>query len=259
MNLPVSDSHTLLSLPLDISLQLWVVLPITIATLLVALLRRNLSPVVLCPAPPTLHSTIDASRLARASNLLRNARFLPPAQFNVRRDYLVRPNGPLDKPVDQLSPMGVVMNPDSLAIQAASVALTVLPQMFLGEWASRSFAGLVVCRLPFSLTPRFRSMLQSGVEAAGHNLDVSYVSSLSWYVLNLFGISGLLTLFAQPHSKDEPAVVLPNITSNISQTFSPNKVFSTEREALVNLDHSFTVAQKHHEKFLSSNVKIFSF
>ena len=47
-------------------------------------------------------------------------------------------------------------------------------------------------KVPFPLTQGFRSMLQRGVELS--TLDVSYVSSLSWYFLVMFGIRGLMVL-----------------------------------------------------------------
>jgi hypothetical protein len=50
----------------------------------------------------------------------------------------------------------------------------------------------VVVKLPFPLTLGFKSMLQRGIETS--DMDVRWVSSLSWYFLNFFGLNGLYRL-----------------------------------------------------------------
>lgn len=47
-------------------------------------------------------------------------------------------------------------------------------------------------RLPFPLTIRFKAMLQTGV--ATQDLDVRWVSAVSWYVLNLIGLKSVFAL-----------------------------------------------------------------
>jgi ER membrane protein complex subunit 3 len=59
-------------------------------------------------------------------------------------------------------------------------------------WVSYFFSGFILVRLPFPLGESFRSMVQQGVSVPG--LDASYVSSLSWYFLTLFGFRGLFSI-----------------------------------------------------------------
>ena len=66
-------------------------------------------------------------------------------------------------------------------------------------------SGYHAVKLPFPLTLRFKSMLQSGVMT--RDLDVRWVSSLSWYFLNLFGLQSVF-IFILGDDNGEPLPTL---------------------------------------------------
>jgi len=68
----------------------------------------------------------------------------------------------------------------------------MVPQMVIMGWINFFFQGFVAIKLPFPLTLGFKSMLQRGVET--QDMDVRWVSSLSWYFLNFFGLNGVYRL-----------------------------------------------------------------
>jgi hypothetical protein len=65
-------------------------------------------------------------------------------------------------------------------------------------------------KLPFPLTPQFKSMLQSGVGT--RDLDVRWVSSLSWYFLTLFGLQPVYNFILGSNN----GVYLPFVYPNTS-------------------------------------------
>jgi len=91
-------------------------------------------------------------------------------------------------------------------------------------------------KLPFPLTLGFKSMLQRGIETP--DMDVRWVSSLSWYFLNFFGLNGLYRLIlggenSADSSRDMTAS--PFATAGAPQQGQPqdyNKIFKAERDNL---------------------------
>jgi ER membrane protein complex subunit 3 len=75
---------------------------------------------------------------------------------------------------------------------------TTIPAM---AWINSFFAGFVLAKVPFSMTQQFRSLTQSGIDMS--TLDVSYVSSVSFYFLIVFGLNQLQSLLFDDDGDDE--------------------------------------------------------
>jgi len=86
----------------------------------------------------------------------------------------------------------MLSDPSAMTNMMKGNLVQMVPQMLTMAWVNFFFSGFIVARVPFPVTQRFRGMLQRGVDLPG--LDVTYVSSLSWYFLIMFGISGVLQL-----------------------------------------------------------------
>lgn len=94
--------------------------------------------------------------------------------------------------------------------------LTTMPAM---AWINSFFAGFVLAKVPFSLTQQFRAMTQSGIDMA--NLDVSYVSSVSFYFLIVFGLNQLQPLFIDDTDSDEGTQALDQDRKNMAGGMNP--------------------------------------
>ena len=77
-----------------------------------------------------------------------------------------------------------------------SQIINMVTQMGMMMWVQSYFQGFLLVKLPFGLTERFRQLTQAGI-GAGSALDISYVSSMSWYMICSAGIPRLLMLVQQ--------------------------------------------------------------
>jgi hypothetical protein len=186
--------------------------------------------------------------LVRGINLRQNANVLSPTSFQARKAYMVssyqegkfladpesrgkpRPN-PMSDPAAMEGMMGMMKGNMAMMI----------PQTLIMGWINAFFSGFVIMKLPFPLTPQFKSMLQSGVGT--RDLDVRWVSSLSWYFLTLFGLqpvynfilggNNAATQVAQQMGQVNPGAGL------MGPEQDPDKLFLSEAENLEVLQHQW--------------------
>lgn len=144
--------------------------------------------------------------MIRARLLRENGKYLSAQSFAMRRHYFNNADTGYFK-TQKRQPV----SPNSTAMLSDMVKgnfINVLPMVFIGGWINWMFSGFVTTKVPFPLTLRFKPMLQRGVELA--SLDAAWVSSASWYFLNVFGLRSIYTLvlgenngkFSLQHSND---------------------------------------------------------
>lgn len=128
--------------------------------------------------------------MIRARMLRENGKYLRYQSFEMRRHYFNNEETGYFK-TQKRAPVG----PNSTAMLTDVVKgnfINVLPMVIIGGWINWMFSGFVTTKVPFPLTLRFKPMLQRGVELV--SLDAAWVSSASWYFLNVFGLRNIYTL-----------------------------------------------------------------
>eukprot|EP00871_Galdieria_phlegrea_P002181 jgi/Galph1/2964/GphlegSOOS_G1634.1 len=180
-----------------------VLIPITVIAWVTVALRTPLTILLLGRPTPKL-SAIKQANLLRKSTLTRqNGCYIPKNEFLVRKEFFSKQEestsqenqGDHVDAAKKKSLMNSFVKPDVLRKKVLENVINLGPQMAFGALIRIVYDGYIVCRLPFEVPDSFRPMLQTGLERIGENLDVRYVSALSWYILNVFGLQGLLFLF----------------------------------------------------------------
>ncbi|KAG6973477.1 hypothetical protein JG687_00000890 [Phytophthora cactorum] len=131
--------------------------------------------------------------------------------------------------VEQLTPMNTVKR----------AQITRVNSKFISPDA---FAMRRVTKVPFSLTQKFKMMLQRGIEL--NTLDVSYVSSVSWYFLVSFGMRGFLSLILGEKSASDDAKAMQmqmGMGAGPNMSFDAPKVYKQERVSLRLHNHDWAL------------------
>ncbi|KTF91204.1 hypothetical protein cypCar_00000240 [Cyprinus carpio] len=192
---------------LDSSIRLWVVLPIVFITFFVGILRHYVTQLIHNDKKVDLQQVSDSQVLLRSRILRENGKYLPKQSFAMRKHYFNNPDTGFFKKVKR----------------------KVIPK------------NPMTAKVPFPLTLRFKPMLQRGIELI--SLDASWVSSASWYFLNVFGLRSMYTLIlGQDNAADQSRIMQDQMTgAAMAMPPDPNKAFKSEWEALEIVEHKWAL------------------
>ncbi|KAJ9076415.1 hypothetical protein DSO57_1026518 [Entomophthora muscae] len=205
---------------LDPAIRDWVLVPIMVVMVLVGVLRHQVTSILTSPPPrPTLKAVREAQALARCSLMHSHGDHLVYSKFDARRNSLledISAGNFLKTGPKNAAPPNPMTDPAMMEQMMGGMkknVVMVVPQTIIMAWINFFFSGFVLIRLPFPLTLRFKSMLQTGILTS--DMDVAWVSSLSWYFLNLFGLRAVFALILGDENtvdgfKDMQAMNMPN-------------------------------------------------
>lgn len=218
---------------LDPNIRNWVLIPITIAMFLVGTLRHQVSRLTKTVAKADVAALREANVAQRAERTRGQAGYLRRGAYEARKEYYCgEEKGLLRQKSEKPNAQAQMLSDPTMMTSMMTKNLTmIVPNMLTAAWVNFFFTGFVVGRTPFPLTQRFRGMLQRGVALKG--LDVTYVSALSWYFLNFFGLGGLFQLCLGNNELDDTAAMQNAFASGLNT----DKAFAMAREGLEMLQH----------------------
>ncbi|KAI9872819.1 MAG: ER membrane complex subunit 3 [Pleopsidium flavum] len=247
----------------DPQLFYWILFPITVVMILTGVLRHYATVLMATtPKKQDARTLREQRSLMRGMTLRTNASVLAPSSFQARKNYLVSAyqsgaflKDPDSKGKPPANPMTDPAGMEAMMGMMKGNMAMMIPQTLIMSWINAFFAGFVIMKLPFPLTIRFKSMLQSGV--ATRDLDVRWVSSLSWYFLNLFGLQSVfIFILGDENAASQMAQQMGQMNPSAQAGMfgpgqDPDKMFQAEAENLEVTEH-FYILEGVEDRLLAS-------
>lgn len=233
----------MVDLVLDPNIRIWVFLPIVVITFLVGILRHYVSILLTNQRKAEIQQVYDSQAIIRCRHLRENGKFLPRQGFLMRKHYFNNEETGWLKTQKRPQPTTNPMQDPGMMTEMLKGNLTnVLPMIVIGGWINWTFSGFLTTKVPFPLTLRFKPMLQRGIDLVA--LDASWVSSASWYFLNVFGLRSIYTLvLGEDNAADTTKGMQDQMTGAAMQMpQDPKAAFKAEWESLEIVEHKWQLA-----------------
>ncbi|XP_078176349.1 uncharacterized protein LOC144569751 [Carex rostrata] len=237
-------------LVLDTTIRNWVLVPLSVVMVLIGILRYFVTKLTRSSQNPDKKAIKEGQAIIRARNLRSGAHLIPSKSFRSRRIYFTNEeNGPLHVPEEeaQRSQAPMFQDPnmamDTMKKNLPQMIATPLFQYLTYAWVNFFFSGFVAAKIPFPLTPGFRAMLQYGINLS--TVDVSYVSSHSWYILNLFGLRGFFSLILGEENANDDAQKMMQMTGG-GFGFNASQSLGVEKGSLEIIQHEWALPKMEH-------------
>lgn len=248
---------------LDPAIRVWVIVPICLITFLIGVIRHHVS-ILLTSAKKVDLEQLKQSHVLMRSRVLRDhGKYIPIESFIMRRDFFNNEETGVLKVEKPQAPAKNPMQDPTMMMDMLKGNLTnVLPMIVIGGWINWTFSGFITTKVPFPLTLRFKAMLQRGIELT--SLDASWVSSVSWYFLNVFGLRSLYSLIlGQDNAADSGRVMQEQMASGggmMGPQADPQKAFDAEGEALQIAEHNWALKNVEDDLMIhyNQNLKIYA-
>uniref|UniRef100_A0A7S4U5V7 ER membrane protein complex subunit 3 n=2 Tax=Guillardia theta TaxID=55529 RepID=A0A7S4U5V7_GUITH len=232
---------------LDTRIRDWVLIPIFIIMIFFTMLRELAGKMMNATSTPEIKAFKETQALTRSQLVRSHCYWLTESSFMRRKAfYTDKDRGVFSDPnvtKSEKDPLAMMSDPSMMMQQQKSMFTVMLPQMVMMGLISYFFSGFVMVKIPLPLSLKFKAMTQRGIELS--SLDVTYVSSFSWYVLVSVGISGVMSLIMGKPSQINDAAEMERQMKmgQVPGQLDTPKLYQQEMEALNMIEHKFIVEE----------------
>ena len=176
--------------------------------------------------------------IKRSSLLKSNFMYISKKGFNSRKAFFCQEDtGFFSKKYEAQG--NDLLNPNMMTDMIKKNVLNGLYYVVIFLGGGYFFSGFILLKLPFGLTQKFRSMTQQGLNLP--DVDVSYVSAISWCLILVFGINSILQYFDGGEEfsmvKQQMAMNPMNAMQNMGPMKDYEKITKPEKESINILPH----------------------